>query len=109
MNFCLAQDTVALWGMSSDHFAQYLLSLGKNGAALEQFRAAHETCRMLVGDSHPQTLVLLNSIGEFTGDVNMCHNSRHIKLNISSRVGTVNLTGEDSVTGEIGKFHRCHR
>ena len=25
------------------------------------------------------------------------------------RVGTVNLTGEDSVTGEISKFHRCHR
>lgn len=57
------EDTVALWGMSSDHLAQYLLALGKHRAALEQFRAAHETCRKLVGDSHPQTLVLLNSIG----------------------------------------------
>ena len=65
-NVCLTQDTVALWGMSSDHLAQYLLALGKHRAALEQFRAAHETCRKLVGDSHPQTLVLLNSIGEFT-------------------------------------------
>ena len=52
--------------MSRDHYAEYLLSLGKNREALEQFRGAHETCRKLVGDSHPQTLVLLNSIGEFT-------------------------------------------
>ena len=28
---------------------------------------------------------------------------------VLSRVGMVNLTGEDSVTGEISKFHRCHR
>ena len=61
------QDTVALWGMSRDHYAEYLLSLGKNLEALEQFKGAHETCRKLVGDSHPQTLVLLNSIGEITG------------------------------------------
>ena len=27
---------------------------------------------------------------------------------VLSRVGMVNLTGEDSVTGEISKFHRCH-
>ena len=26
-----------------------------------------------------------------------------------TRVVTVNLTGEISVTGEISKFHRCHR
>ena len=81
MNFCLAQDTVALWGMSSDHFAQYLLSLGKNGAALEQFRAAHETCRKLVGDSHPQTLVLLNSIGEFTYVPLTIHDTSKISSN----------------------------
>ena len=65
-NIFSTQDTVALWGMSSDHFAQYLLSQRKNRAALERFKAAHETCRKLVGDSHPQTLVLLNSIGELT-------------------------------------------
>ena len=63
---CFTQDTAALWGMSSEYYAQYLLSRGEDRAALEQFRAAHETCRKLVGDTHPQTLVLLNSIGDFT-------------------------------------------
>ena len=52
--------------MSRDFFAQYLFSLGEHRAAMEQFVAAHETCRRLVGEGHPQTLVLLNSIGKFT-------------------------------------------
>ena len=57
------EDTMALWGMSKDWFAQYLLDRGKAAGAMDEFRSAYETCKELFGESHPQTLVLLNSLG----------------------------------------------
>jgi hypothetical protein len=57
------EDTLALWGMSKDCYAQYLLSRGDFKTAMDEFRGAHETCLKLFGESHPQTIVLLNSLG----------------------------------------------
>ena len=42
----------------------------------------------------------------FTGTPKISHRY-FTSLNV--RDCTVSLTGETSVTGEIGKFHRCHR
>eukprot|EP00095_Tigriopus_kingsejongensis_P003501 maker-scaffold373_size192110-snap-gene-0.34 protein:Tk03501 transcript:maker-scaffold373_size192110-snap-gene-0.34-mRNA-1 annotation:"tetratricopeptide repeat" len=56
-------DTVALWGMSRDWFAQYLLDRGDYSAAFTQFQGAFLTSCELFGDSHTQSLVILNSMG----------------------------------------------
>ena len=56
-------DTLALWGMSRDWYAQHLLDRGKVKKAGDQFRIAHETCARIYGDDHPQSIVLLNSLG----------------------------------------------
>ena len=49
--------------MSRDWYAQFLLDRGRLDAAFEQFRGAHDTAVGLFGEGHPQTVVLLNSLG----------------------------------------------
>lgn len=46
--------------------AQYLMSRGRREEALADFRAAHATCKGLSGETHPQCLVMLNSMGEWS-------------------------------------------
>jgi len=58
-----SDDTHALWGMSQDWFAQYLLSNGRYQEAFNQFQEAFLTSCELFGNTHPQSLVLMNSLG----------------------------------------------
>jgi len=58
-----SEDTHALWGMSRDWYAQYLLDNGRHQEAFSQFQEAFLTSCELFGDTHPQTLVVLNSLG----------------------------------------------
>ena len=59
-----SEDTHALWGMSRDWYAQYLLDNGRHQEAFSQFQEAFLTSCELFGDTHPQTLVVLNSLGK---------------------------------------------
>lgn len=59
----ISDDNHALWAMSCDWYAQYLLNNGRYRAALEQFEKAFSISTKLFGDTHPQTLVILNSLG----------------------------------------------
>ena len=59
-----SDDTHALWGMSRDWYAQYLLDNGRFQEAFSQFQEAFLTSCELFGDTHPQTLVILNSLGK---------------------------------------------
>ncbi|XP_059092235.1 tetratricopeptide repeat protein 19 homolog, mitochondrial-like [Tigriopus californicus] len=59
----LDENTLALWGMSRDWFAQYLLDNGDYSGAFTEFQNAFLTSCELFGDSHPQSLVLINSLG----------------------------------------------
>jgi len=58
-----SEDTHALWGMSRDWYAQYLLNNGKHKEAFNQFQDAFLISCELFGNTHPQSLVLLNSLG----------------------------------------------
>ena len=60
----ISDDTHALWAMSCDWYAQYLLNNGRYQEALAQFEQAYIISEKLFGDTHPQTLVILNSLGE---------------------------------------------
>jgi len=59
----ISDDTHALWAMSCDWYAQYLLNNGQYREALQQFEQAFSISVKLFGDTHPQTLVILNSLG----------------------------------------------
>ena len=59
-----SEDTNALWGMSRDWFAQYLMDNGRYKEAFNQFQEAFLTSCELFGDTHSQSLILLNSIGK---------------------------------------------
>jgi len=59
----ISDDTHALWAMSCDWYAQYLLNNGRYQEALAQFEQAYIISEKLFGDTHPQTLVILNSLG----------------------------------------------
>ena len=52
-----------MWGMSRDWYAQYLLDNGKHKEAFNQFQDAFLISCELFGNTHPQSLVLLNSLG----------------------------------------------
>ena len=58
------EDTVVLWGMSKDLYAQYLLDNGRYEEAFSQFQEAFLTSCELFGDTHSQSLILLNSLGK---------------------------------------------
>lgn len=58
-----SEDTNVLWGMSRDWFAQYLMENGKFKEAFNQFQEAFLTSCELFGDTHSQSLILLNSLG----------------------------------------------
>lgn len=57
------ENHLALWGMSHDWFAQFLLSRSRYKEALQQFQTAYQSCCQLYGERHSQSLVLLNSLG----------------------------------------------
>ncbi|KAK6622763.1 hypothetical protein RUM43_008606 [Polyplax serrata] len=57
------QDTLALWGMSMDWYARFLLDRNKKQEALVCFRKAYEMCVKVNGVVHEQTVVLLNDLG----------------------------------------------
>merc|ERR1719228_1784329 len=59
----ISDDTHALWAMSCDWYAQYLLNNARYMEALKQFEQAFLISTQLFGDTHPQTLVILNSLG----------------------------------------------
>ncbi len=87
-----SDDTHALWGMSQDWFAQYLLSNGRYQEAFNQFQEAFLTSCELFGNTHPQSLVLMNSLGNF---------ERHFRWQVTYyfhiHPGTVcSLMGEDA-------------
>ena len=50
--------------MSRDWFAQYLMNNGRYKEAFNQFQDAFLTSCELFGDTHSQSLILLNSIGK---------------------------------------------
>ena len=58
------EDTALLWAMSLDHYAQFLLKRGHFQEAFNQFQSAFLTNCELQGDTHPQSIVLLNSMGK---------------------------------------------
>lgn len=58
------EDTVALLGMSRDFFAQYLISKHRYQEAFDEFQQAYETSCQLLGEGHPQSVLLLNSMGK---------------------------------------------
>merc|ERR1712045_202126 len=66
-----SEDTHALWGMSRDWYAQYLLNNGKHKEAFNQFQDAFLISCELFGNTHPQSLVLLNSLGKKTASENL--------------------------------------
>merc|ERR1719510_1470211 len=57
------EDTMVLWGMSRDVYAQYLMSIGRNKSAREQFKQAYDISCEVNGETDQQSLVLLNSLG----------------------------------------------
>jgi len=59
----ISDDTHALWAMSCDWYAQYLLNNARYREALMQFEQAFLISTQLFGETHPQTLVILNSLG----------------------------------------------
>ena len=59
----ISDDTHALWAMSCDWYAQYLLNNARYREALMQFEQAFLISNQLFGETHPQTLVILNSLG----------------------------------------------
>ena len=55
---------MVLWGMSRDAYAQYLMSIGRNKSAREQFKQAYDISCEVNGEMDQQSLVLLNSLGK---------------------------------------------
>ena len=58
------EDTLVLWGMSRDFYAQYLMSLGHHQKARDQFKQAYDISCEVNGETDEQSLVLLNSLGK---------------------------------------------
>ena len=58
-------------------YAQYLLNHGRYKEAFLQFQDAFLTCCELFGDTHSQSLVLLNSLGK----ISFLKNSSLLKKN----------------------------
>lgn len=59
----MEEDDLALWGMSRDWFAQYLLERREFKLAFTEFQQAFITSCELFGNTHSQSIVLLNSLG----------------------------------------------
>ena len=57
-------DTYLLWAMSLDLYAQYLVGRHHYSEALKQFESAYQTNCTVQGENHPQSIVLLNSMGK---------------------------------------------
>ncbi|EEB17384.1 tetratricopeptide repeat protein, putative [Pediculus humanus corporis] len=57
------EDTLALWGMSMDWYARFLLEVNRKTDALKCFQKAYEMCVKVNGLLHEQTVVLLNDLG----------------------------------------------
>lgn len=57
------QDTLALWGMSMDWYARFLLETNRKSEALTCFKKAYEMCVRVNGMEHEQTVILLNDLG----------------------------------------------
>ena len=72
-----SEDTLALWIWGHDSYAQYLLNNGRYKEAFQQFQDAFLTCCELFGDTHSQSLVLLNSLGK----ISFLKNSSLLKKN----------------------------
>lgn len=51
--------------MARDFYAQHLMDRGMFTEAFSQFQEAFLTSCELFGDTHPQSLVLINSLGKF--------------------------------------------
>jgi len=58
------EDVLALWGLSHDWYAQFLLDQSRYKEAFEAFQSAFLTCCEIYGETHSQSLVLLNSLGD---------------------------------------------
>ena len=61
-----SEDTLALWIWGHDSYAQYLLNNGRYKEAFLQFQDAFLTCCEMHGNTHSQSLVLLNSLGKIS-------------------------------------------
>lgn len=57
------EDDMALWGMSREWYAQFLLDRGRKKEAFNEYQEAFLTSCELYGNTHSQSLVLLNSLG----------------------------------------------
>lgn len=82
-----SENTHALWGMSRDWYAQYLLDNGRYQEAFSQFQEAFLTSCELFGDTHPQTLVVLNSLGKLF----ISHAETHCRTSFTSKASLTGL------------------
>ncbi|KAL6422356.1 hypothetical protein ACFW04_010598 [Cataglyphis niger] len=57
------EDAVLLQGMTFDWYAQMLLTQSRNTEAFNYFLQAYNICKMINGEEHEQTIVLLNDLG----------------------------------------------
>ncbi|KAG8034526.1 hypothetical protein G9C98_007602 [Cotesia typhae] len=57
------EDILVLWAMSRDWYARMLLSESRLSEALENYQKAYQLCVKVYGNSHEQTVVLLNDLG----------------------------------------------
>lgn len=57
-----SEDTLALYGLSLDRRAQFLLGRGRLAEAEAEFNSAVEISRQVHGEKHEQTLVIQNSL-----------------------------------------------
>lgn len=53
-------NSLALWGMCLDYYAKHLSSIGRFSEALDHYKSALSVCQQINGNTHPQTLVLMN-------------------------------------------------
>ena len=58
------EDTFLLWAMSLSHYARFLMERGHFQKAYDQFQSAYTTNCKIQGNTHPQSIVLLNSMGK---------------------------------------------
>ena len=58
------EDTLVLWAMSVEQYSRLLLRIGQYKAARQHLQQALDVCLKIHGDSHLQTAVLRNDVGQ---------------------------------------------
>jgi len=90
-----SEDTLALWIWGHDSYAQYLLNNGRYKEAFLQFQDAFLSCCEMFGNTHSQSLVLLNSLGtvcSLMGDDEKAVNYFDKAVRLGKKTNSENLT-----------------